>query len=367
MPGTPGRIGRGDSCVPGEPAPGRTGFFGKSEKNGTFCALPASLLYPQQQGDVMPGNNAHDQFFRSVFRDPDNARDFLRTVLPRELAAALDLREIRFEQESHIRADLAARYSDLVLRVRLAGGGEAAVYILLEHKSAPDAGVFLQIMEYQLAIWQKDRAAGRPLRAIIPLVFYHGRKKWDLPSCFEEQFPEEEELLPYLPKYRYLLFDTAGWEETQNPELRSNVFLLTSLLLFKNVFRMDIPRIRKIFALWAELGYINKRDKLFIELRYIVQKTTIPEQELGALLTETIREKEGIMPTIAEQWIAEGKVKGILLEKQETLIRLLERKFGIMDADRARITACTDRERLTAALDMILDATSAAGVLSLLD
>lgn len=314
----------------------------------------------------MPGNNAHDQFFRSVFRDPDNARDFLRTVLPPELAAALDLREIRFEQESHIRADLAARYSDLVLRVRLAGGGEADVYILLEHKSAPDAGIFLQIMEYQLAIWQKDRAAGRPLRAVIPLVFYHGRKKWNVPRCFEGQFPDEAALLPYLPKYRYLLFDTENWDEAQNPELHANVFLLTSLLLFKNVFRMDIPRIRKIFALWAELGYINKRDKLFIELQYIVQKTTIPEKALGALLTETIREKEGIMPTIAEQWIAEGKAKGILLDKQETLIRLLERKFGITEAERARITACTDRERLTAALDAILDATSAAEVLALL-
>lgn len=84
------------------------------------------------------------------------------------------------------------------------------------------------------------------------------------------------------------------------------------------------------------------------------------------------------MPTLAERLIekgkiegiaagkAEGKAEGILLEKQETLIRLLERKFGITDAERAQVSGCRDTDKLTAALDEILDAQDVAMVLSFL-
>jgi len=44
----------------------------------------------------------------------------------------------------------------------------------------------------------------------------------------------------------------------------------------------------------------------------------------------------------------------------------MERKFGIGEQEKARINACTDRDKLTAALDAILDATTVNAVLDLL-
>jgi hypothetical protein len=45
------------------------------------------------------------------------------------------------------------------------------------------------------------------------------------------------------------------------------------------------------------------------------------------------------------------------------LARQLDRKFGLAEAERERITACEDQASLDAALDEILDASSKAQVL----
>jgi hypothetical protein len=59
---------------------------------------------------------------------------------------------------------------------------------------------------------------------------------------------------------------------------------------------------------------------------------------------------------------AEGEAKG----KAETLIRLLDRRFGISVAEREQVLACGDTERLDLALDAILDAPDAGTVLGIL-
>jgi len=65
--------------------------------------------------------------------------------------------------------------------------------------------------------------------------------------------------------------------------------------------------------------------------------------------------------TIEEQLLERGTIK----EKQQVLIRLLQKKFGPLgDDDKQRILDNRDREKLDGAIDLILDADSAAQVLS---
>lgn len=321
-----------------------------------------------------PGNR-HNNFFRSVFRDPDTVRDFLLDVLPGPVLEALDLSVLETDPLSHVEPDLAARFSDLTIRLRRADSQEALVYILMEHKSLPDGGVLLQLLGYMLLMWREDRAAGRPLRIIIPLVFYHGERRWTVPLCFEEQFSLPEPLLPYLPRFRYLLFDARSWEEDApgHEVIRANVFLLTSLLLFKHIRHLELEHIRKILAFWRKSGYINKNDKLFLELQYIVETTDIRPQDLGRMLEETLQDKEATMPTLAERWIEEGKLKGkaegkaegILQDKRQTLLRQLERREPLTPAERELIASCGSGDKLDRALDALFDGQPRAAVLGL--
>ena len=65
--------------------------------------------------------------------------------------------------------------------------------------------------------------------------------------------------------------------------------------------------------------------------------------------------------TIEEQLLERGTIK----EKQQVLIRLLQKKFGPLgDDDKQRILDNRDREKLDGAIDLILDADSVAQVLS---
>jgi predicted transposase/invertase (TIGR01784 family) len=317
----------------------------------------------------MPDIHVHVHFFRSLFSDPDRTRLFLKEVLPPELQADIDLEEMHFSRESHVKPDLRSRFSDLVVRTRMRGR-RADIYILMEHKSTPDHAVWLQIMEYQLELWRKERRPGRHLTPIIPLVFYHGKRRWHVPTDFADQFAAPASALPFLPRYRYILFDAGVWEDISPGPLRQNVFLLTGLMLLKHAWNNDPEMIAKIIAFWRDSGYINKQDEVFIQLRYVVETRDITPEALNRIFEETLEDKESIMPTLAERWLEQGKVageaRGMLREKQRTLLRLMERKFGITDEGRARIQTCTDGERLTAALDAILDAPDAGAVLRLL-
>jgi hypothetical protein len=62
----------------------------------------------------------------------------------------------------------------------------------------------------------------------------------------------------------------------------------------------------------------------------------------------------------------EGRQQGSLQQSREVLARLVDRKFGLTDAERERIMACEDRQAMEAALDIILEAETKEQVLAVL-
>ena len=83
-------------------------------------------------------------------------------------------------------------------------------------------------------------------------------------------------------------------------------------------------------------------------------------------------EIEGGYMTFAQEMLEKGRneglergvEKGSLESRRETLARQLNRKFGLTDAERERISSCDDQAALDAALDEILDAETKAQVLA---
>jgi len=72
------------------------------------------------------------------------------------------------------------------------------------------------------------------------------------------------------------------------------------------------------------------------------------------------------MPSLAEKLIKQGEergekrgeIKGIIKGKQDLLIRLLRRKFGLLSSDEKTIRSITDESKLDAAAEAVLDAIS---------
>jgi hypothetical protein len=76
------------------------------------------------------------------------------------------------------------------------------------------------------------------------------------------------------------------------------------------------------------------------------------------------------MSSFAEKLIKQGeergKIEGKIKGKQDVLIKLLRRKFGLPPSDEKMIRSVTDEAKLDAAAEAILDAKSKDEVLKLL-
>ena len=70
--------------------------------------------------------------------------------------------------------------------------------------------------------------------------------------------------------------------------------------------------------------------------------------------------------TIADELMEEGELKGKIEEKQQVLVRLLKRKFGLSREETEQIMAVVDPYVLDRALDEIITAERKEEVLELL-
>ena len=63
--------------------------------------------------------NPHDKFFKQLLTQPDAAETFLRTYLPPDVAAQLDLSALQLAKDSFVDASLQEHFSDLVFETQL--------------------------------------------------------------------------------------------------------------------------------------------------------------------------------------------------------------------------------------------------------
>jgi len=267
--------------------------------------------------------NIHDKLFKNVFENVDNTRAFLRKVLPETLMINEKGKEL-----------------------------ETDIYILIEHKSYKDEEIFIQLLLYMYLMWQKDLAEGKPLRVIIPLVFYHGQDEWDIPQSFVDQFAVSDEIKEFLLDFSYVLFDTKNWNfrEEKNGGLRDNVFLLTAVTLMKSAFNEDFESLREIFKFWHDSGFIRERENMLFFLAYLSETKDIDPGKLKKILEESKINGGDIMPTLAqrlrdegkEKWMNVGKEIGMNEGKLEAARRMLNEDFTIEQI--VKLTGLTEEE-----------------------
>jgi predicted transposase/invertase (TIGR01784 family) len=284
-------------------------------------------------------DNIHDNFFRKVFSEAANVETFLKAQLPKELYQQLDLTELALDPTSYISEAYKESLSDIVAKCRTkAEGTPVDVYILFEHKSYPDKKVLLQLLRYKHLMWEQDSDEKKPLRVIIPFVFYHGKDRWQIPTQFAQQFPVAEAVKRFLLNFEYVLFDTNDWDweaESSRP-LKENVFLLSAMLLIKASFQQNLEIIRQVFQLWRQMGFVHEQERINFLMIYIAETQDIPAQELTKMLKESKITGEETMPTLAQRWRDEGKEQGMLqgiqqgmrLGNQRMLLKQIAARFG---------------------------------------
>ena len=309
----------------------------------------------------------HDRFFRSVFSDLGSLRDLLRSALPPRIVNMLDLDSIELSSDSFIDERLSLYQSDILIRIRTRTSA-VLIYILVDHKSYPDRWAVLQLLVYMVRIWEKELSRNRKLKklpCIIPVILYHGANRWVHSLAFSSYVEGAEELNSYVPDFQPVMFNL---HHVDMESLQGNMMFQLALKAFKHAVKGLRPHIGELLKSISTLP-IDARSRAFLSklFEYILKvggdfEVQTLEKELQSVESTFPRE---VYMTIEEQILERGKLAGTIQEKQQILIRLLEKKFGPLDDDNKQcVLDNKDREKLDSAIDLILDADTATEVLS---
>jgi predicted transposase/invertase (TIGR01784 family) len=193
------------------------------------------------------------------------------------------------------------------------------IYILVEHKTEAKHKVLVQVLKYLYCEWQKDVDQKKPLRVIIPMIFYHGEGQWKVPRSFAGQFNVKKEIREFLLDYKYVLFDTGKWDflADSHRELKDNVFLLTALVLMKGAYNDDMETVKAIFELWHERGFTENKEIMIFFLTYVSYIRDVSLEQLRKTLEECHLEGGDIMPSLAQRLIEQGREQGIAQGREQ--------------------------------------------------
>ena len=295
---------------------------------------------------------AHNNFFIKVFSDPENLKVLLNMALPEPVKSAIDFSKIKVEFTTYVSGVMKDYYSDIVVKTVMKIGDQGEIdidiYILVEHKSTAENKSLVQMLKYMYLEWQGDVDQKKPLRVIIPLLFYHGKEAWNVPRSFADQFKVNDDIKKFLLNYRYILFDTKDWNflAEANRELKDNVFLLTALVLLKGAYYKDMETIKAIFELWHEKGFVKNKETVIFFLIYVSYIRDLSLEELKKTLEESNIEGGDIMPSLAQRLMDEGKEKwmreGVKKKAREMARRMLDADSPIEDI--VKFTDLTEKE-----------------------
>ena len=256
------------------------------------------------------------------------------------------------------------RGCDALFRVRLKGGQDARVYVLLEHKSKVDPATPLQVAKYMLNIWarelEKTRGAGK-LPMILPVVFYHGSGAWTAPLSLAEMIEVPEGVDDPLRGFTYGLRDLGRIDPlhlSRQPEV------LAGLVALRFAYEKTIPPDLLDLVTGGPVDGSEFEGHL---LHYIIQIIDMEQPVLEASLQRTRPQRwETLMGTVAQEWveqgraegevrgIGKGKVLGIAEGKAEAFLRLARLKFDTIPDARVAQVRAAQQDQLDAWLDALI-------------
>ena len=250
----------------------------------------------------------HDSFFKHLMSDPQNVRDFIRAFLPEEMVSNLDLEDLKIIDTEKIDKKYKRYYLDISVSCNLKNR-DAEIYLVFEHKSYPDKFTLIQILSYCVAVWESDLKKGINPRPIIPVIFYHGRRSFNLPSRFSDYYEVSEELKKYLLDFEAIIFDTRKYRDEEISNAVSNQYLKVAILIMKHIFE-DITKWKEILR---EVFKIDKEEAEDV-LHYIAMGKNLSEKKFYEIIEETGGDK---MPSLAERWYKQGVQEGLQKGKQQ--------------------------------------------------
>ncbi|PIE47817.1 MAG: hypothetical protein CSA42_01595, partial [Gammaproteobacteria bacterium] len=186
--------------------------------------------------------HSHDKFFKTVFSKKEAVAEFIEKLLPKNISQPIDLDSLVLDSTEYTDEQLKTHCSDVVYNCDYISKDNQRIAIkislLFEHKSYQEKYPHFQLMRYFLNMWEMQSKQKQDLTPIIPIIFFHGKSKWNKKPFSENFVHLDENLLQFLPQFDYLLLDTNQYENKDFQEL-DVAELQYSILMMKHIFNME--------------------------------------------------------------------------------------------------------------------------------
>ena len=253
-----------------------------------------------------------DKFIRKIFSKKQEVIDFFQKTLPTYLVEQIDWENILFGKENFVGFEWDESRTDQLYRLPLTTGSEIYIYLLFEHKSYYDPKIFIQLIEYLSKIYRWQWENEKELKVVLPFVFYHGEKDWDLGFSFQEMFNWKnfsEDLLSYIPNFKIELFElkSEGKEfETENLSLFLYLRLIQIIRDKGEQFEGELLRLLTILSKEKEEA---KRVEILLEMvKYLLSTRKDAERYKNKNFYKLL---EVEYMTVLDEILAEGELRGI--------------------------------------------------------
>ena len=326
--------------------------------------------------------NPHDSLFKHVFSQPEHAAGELQAVMDPALAARIDWGSLALCPGSFVDEALAQRHTDLLFSARIEGEA-ALLYVLFEHLStSPPLGPY-RMLQYEVKIWDDWIArnpAARKLPLILPVVLHHSESGWRGPVRFEEVMDVSPALLdvvaPHVPHFALMLDDISQISDEALRLRAMSALGRLALALLREARRKGklFAKLRRFKDAIYEVSLAPDGGKALHAVLYYIWATSEQldpgqvenlEKEIRAILQP---HSEAFMRTAYEQmneiYREEGIEWGTQRALRDTLLRLLEKRFGPPHAQAQERIKSADIPTLEACFDRILTAATVEEVLS---
>ena len=344
-----------------------------------------------------------DRSARWLFEDRENVRGLLEIVAT-ELVERIDFSQITQINSSFVPDNLREQESDMVFSVPFQGESESEellIYILIEHQSSVDPTMEFRVLFYMTQIWDFQRREWESedvpksqwrFRPILPIVFYTGAQRWNSPLTLDAIMDIPDELGRFAPRFDILFLSVKGADEADLTKTNHQLGWLLTVLQKEQADRETISA-----ALVKAMSHINALDKTQVQQRrraisYLLllilhRRPAEEHEELRTLVNQHIQqpldreELETMAQTMAEHLVeqgkaqgkvegraegkvegkvegkAEGRAEGRVEEKQATVLKLLQLRFGtVPESVTNQISSIRNFSRLDALFEEALTA-----------
>lgn len=302
----------------------------------------------------------HDKGYKRLFSNPHIFQQLIETFVTETWVKDCDFGHSQKIDKSFISEHYKETESDVIYQVKFKDK-DAYIYLLLEFQSSVSWYMALRMLNYVSNFYMdylESHPKTRKLPPLFPLVLYNGDDKWTAATDFRSLLAQPELLQQYAPQLHY--FKIAE-NEYSNEALLSISNLVSTLFLAEK--SQDIALIKQ--QLLALFDNENDKQALSILLNWFRQlslrgKSPYPDELELTHIYQSKAEVNGMLETTLErfgqQFFVKGKLEGKLEGKvegkregkvegqQETLILLLEERFGsLTDSQKNRIGQFDER------------------------